>query len=225
MAAVLGLAGLAAVPAAAAPDCAPPLGTLTYRVLNDDVPVGEIEIAIDGAGGDRDIRASVDVELSLLGVIGLRYRHHSQELWRGGRFQSFRGRTDDIGKRYEVAIETRGGEMHMTRNGAPRNAEGPLMTWAVWCEAALREDRVVDPLKGKLKGIEATFLGTETVDLGGHEVPGRRWRVVRKKTEGDVWYGPAGIVVKARFPTAIGTTGTAILMSHNMLPASARNFD
>jgi len=216
LAAALFLAGLlASDPVAAASRCLPPVGTLVYQVLNDGVPVGMVRIALDGAGGGRRIRSSVDVELTVLAVLKLRYQHQSEELWRDGAFHSFHGRTEDLGKRYEVAIEARDGDIEMTRNGAAKAAAGPLMSWVVWCEAALREARVVDPLKGKLKGISASFLGAERIELAGRQVVGRRYRVTRKESTGEVWYGPDGIVAMARFSTVIGTTGTVVLIENS----------
>ncbi len=204
---------LSANAVAGAVDCSPPPGTLVYKLFNDAEPVGEARIDIIKNGTETRIRTEVDVEVSILIFSGLAYRHNSEEVWRDGVFDRFRGKTDNAGKLYDISITATPTGVRLNRNGRIHEITAPLMTWAIWCEAALGQPQILDPLKGKLKPFSATFRGVETLTIGGRKISSRRFHVVRKGRPGDLWYGPDGIVVKAAFPSRIGTTGTAILSS------------
>jgi hypothetical protein len=194
----------------AEPRCLPPLGSLRYEILNEEAPVGAIHIEVRRDGARLLVRTDVDLEITFLKIPVLSYRHRSEEVWRHGAFEGFEGRTKNNHKRYEVAIRTTATGLRVSRNGKVREIAAPLMSWAIWCEAALATTSIVDTLKGKVKDFEAVFLGLSRLGLKPGEVRARHYRVRRKQRTGEVWYGPDGVVAEAVFPTELGTTARLI---------------
>ena len=194
----------------AEPRCLPPLGSIAYTILNEEAPVGTIRIEVRRDGERLLVRTDVDLEITFLRIPVLSYRHRSEEIWRDGAFEGFDGRTKNNAKRYEVVIGTTETGLRVSRNGKVRETGAPLMSWAIWCEAALATTSIVDTLKGKVKDFEASFLGLSRLGHGSGAVRARHYRVRRKQRTGEVWYGPDGVIAEAVFPTELGTTARLI---------------
>lgn len=108
--------------------------------------------------------------------------------------------------------EAEGGQaLRVVKNGLAEEVEAPMLSRAVWCQETLQYDRLLSPLKGRLKEIVAEYLGEEWIEVGGKRLLTRHYAVTEDGRQGAVWYGEDGIVVKARFPTKHGTQMTLLL--------------
>ena len=205
------------------PACAPPPGEFRYRVYHEGDEVGRLAIAVAEEPGATVIRTQIEIEVRALFFIPvLDYRHDSEEIWRDGAFERFAGRTVDNGREHVVVVEPDGEALLLEKEGdPPAQIDATLLSWTVWCEAALTRGRLLNPLKGRTKVFTTGAPVTETLAIEGQSLPVRRLDVVygtpdgSDQREGAVWYGADGVVVKFTFETKRGTMATLV----RVLPA------
>ena len=197
---------LAMVPAAGAA-CPPPAGDLVFSLSEDGDPVGRLRVRIGEQEAGITIRTEIDIRVNVLFVIPiLVYRHSSIEVWADGAFRRFSGVTVDNGREFAVTVSAQDDGLHVAVNGAARDEAGSLLTWLLWCEDALKDGPLLNPLKGRRSEIGVAYAGLEQV-AGG---VARRYDVTRAGRLSRVWYGPDGIAVKAHIPTKRGTRVTVV---------------
>lgn len=199
---------LAMAPAAGAA-CPPPAGDLGFSLSEDGDPVGRIGIEIREQEAETTIRTEIDIRVTVLFVIPiLVYRHSSVEVWVDGAFRRFSGLTVDNGREFAVTVSVQGNGLRVSVNGAAKDAAGSLLTWLLWCEEALKDGPLLNPLKGRRSEMTVAYRGLEPV--AGGDGPARRYDVTRAGRVSRVWYGPDGIVVRAVIPTKRGTRVTVV---------------
>ncbi len=204
---------------AGTPDgCAPPPGPLVFRIVHEGDDVGWLEMSIQANGAETAIYTVIDIGITLAYVIPvLDYRHESTEVWRGGAFERFDGMTVDNGREHIITVLPEDNGLRLLKAGDPPVLhDAVLLSWTVWCEAALEAGRLLNPLKGRTKEFSAQLAGDETTTLEGASISGRRYDVEFRSPDGSdvrsgaVWYGEDGIVTAFTFPTKRETQASLI---------------
>jgi hypothetical protein len=114
----------------------------------------------------------------------------------------------DNGREFAVTVSAQGEGLRIEVNGASAQAAGALLSWLLWCEDALMDGPLVNPLKGRRSKITVSYAGLEPV--AGRDKPARRYDVTRAGRTSRVWYGPDGIAVRADIPTKRGSLVTVV---------------
>lgn len=218
LAAILGLVALGEARAGASERCAPPPGPIVYRIIHEGDDVGWFEISIQANGAETAIDTVIDIGITLAYVIPvLDYRHESTEVWRDGAFERFDGVTVDNGREHVITVLPESDGLRLLKAGdPPAMHDAALLSWTVWCEAALAAGRLLNPLKGRTKDFTAHLAGEETTTLEGAAISGRRYDVEFSTPDGTdvrsgaVWYGKDGIVAAFSFPTKRETQASLI---------------
>jgi len=204
---------------AGAPDgCVPPPGPLVYRIVHEGDDVGWLEMSVQANGAETAIYTVIDIGIILVYVIPvLDYRHESTEIWRDGGFERFDGVTVDNGREHVITVLPEDNGLRLLKAGDPPALhDAVLLSWTVWCEAALKAERLLNPLKGRTKKLSARLAGDETTTLEGALISGRRYDVEYRSQDGSdvrsgaLWYGKDGIVTAFTFPTKRETQASLI---------------
>ena len=199
---------LAMAPGAGAA-CPPPAGDLDFSLTEDGDPVGRLKVEFRERDGETTIRTDIDIRVTVLFVIPvLVYRHSSVEVWAGGAFRRFSGLTVDNGREFAVTVSPQDDGFRVSVNGAVKDAAGSLLTWLLWCEDALGDGPLLNPLKGRRSEIGVAYMGLEQVP--GVVGPAKRYDITRAGRVSRVWYGPDGIAVRAEIPTKRGSLVTVL---------------
>ena len=200
---------LLAMAAAAGAACPPPATDLGYSLWQDGDPAGRLQVTIGKGKAGTTIRSDIDIRVNVLFVIPvLVYRHSSVEIWSDGAFREFSGYTVDNGREFAVTVTPRGEGFRVSVNGADKDGAGALLTWLLWCEDALKDGALLNPLKGRRSEITVAYRGLESV--AGVDSPARRYDIIRAGRTSRVWYGTDGIAVRAHIPTKRGILVTVV---------------
>ena len=108
----------------------------------------------------------------------------------------------DNGREFAVTVTPRGDGFRVSVNGAAKDGAGALLTWLLWCEDALKDGALLNPLKGRRSEISVADRGLEQ--------DGRHYDVTRAGRTSRVWYGDDGIAVRAEIPTKRGSLVTVV---------------
>lgn len=198
------LLALAAFPAWAA--CDAPEGKVAYAVQWGDDRIGTDEVEFHRDGDKLLVRTRMEVKASMLFVTVLRMKHESEEVWVGGRFRSFRGRTVDNGDVFEVAIEPAPDGFKVTRNGESRVVPAGFLPGSPWCTdvlSPLGSRTLVDLIKGKVGTVEVVRRPDEPLTIDGQAVPAQRYEMVGD-LQRESWFDAQGRFLRARVPAKLG---------------------
>lgn len=185
--------------------CQPP-GPVVFDLFNDDTKVGAITADLERDGAETVSVLRIDVDVAFLGATVYRYRHHSRERWRDGRFQAFEGRTDDNGRRRAVRITPQGERYRLIRNEESSEVEALLLSHLMWCPSLLADRPMLSTLNGKTREARIETLGTRRIETSAGVRQARGYRVTQKGKSGEVWYDSGDLLIAAAWPTVIGTT-------------------
>lgn len=146
---------------------------LVFAVSLDGLEVGSHRFELSARGAEAQLVSDADFAVRAAGITWFRYRHEAAERWRGDCLESLSARTDRNGS--QTAVDWR----------APG---GCTMSYAYWNPKILGQQALLDPQTGKLEPVRVTPLGEETVDVQGHPVAARKYRIANREGALDVWY-------------------------------------
>ena len=178
-----------------AANATPPLvqGELNFAIALEGETIGSHVISIRRQG--RELRVTSTARAEVRGILFSLYafEHGSTELWRDGSLVALRGTTNDDGEAYRVVFPS---------DASTAAAEG-VVSGSFWHESLMTGTWVVSPIDGEEGPLAPDFLGQETLQLGGTELPVRHYRLEGDAAK-DLWFGPSGLLVKMRLKTRDG---------------------
>ena len=188
--------------------CPLPRTPLSFDILNEHDNVGALNLAFTRDGDKTRINISMHILVKVLFVEAYKFRHNSTEHWHGPRLEKLTAETSDNGDDFAITV-TRTGDDHLVHSheGEARH-RGVRLTELLWCEAAVKSGPVLSTLTGHLDDIPIERLGPEDIEHDGKTVTANRYRFVRKKRTGNVWYDRNGVLLKLTYPTRYYTVAS-----------------
>jgi len=161
---------------------------LRFQVYLDNKPIGEHSFRISENSELKRISSSASFDVDFLLINAYRYRHTSREVFRKGCLQEIRATTDDNGKKYRVEGKALGEQFRIEHQDGVEQADGCLMTFAYWDPGFLDEKRLLNAQTGELEDVRISRKGSDSVEVGGREVPATRYALSADKLSIDLWY-------------------------------------
>ena len=174
--------------ATAAPGAAPG-SILDFRVELDGRPIGEHRFELRGEGDAQEVISRAEFSVRLLFVELYRYRHTATEYWRNGCLESLESRTDDNGRLEVVTASRRDRGLDVVANGSEGWLGGCVRSFAYWNPRILESSHLLNSQTGEYIPVRVDALGEERITVAGDTEPARRYRIVGKDIEIDLWYG------------------------------------
>jgi hypothetical protein len=172
----------------------PPTNNLRFNIIRKGKPFGSYQVIFTNAGDAVTVTTDVAMSMRISGVNVFDYRHHCEEVWKGGKFASLKSstvrdrkvdQTDTVSAvrgEYEIKITTNKGPL-----GAPLNA-APLTHW----NAATLKGPLFNPQDGRSLDLNPTMIGRDSYTLAsGAPVAASHWTLRGSQTI-DEWYDDAG---------------------------------
>ena len=192
-----GLAGLAR-PAAAEE-------LMVFDVLRDGSKVGEHRLVFEREDDTLKVSVETDMTVKFAFLTVFRYEHKRIERWRDGELESLAGMTNDDGKEYEISIVRREGHYSRTVNGAEEEISGPVAVDSLWSKDRLSAGKLFSTDSDKIYRVRRDLMGRETVKTESATVEADHYKL-SGELDRDLWYDPAGKLVKVKYETADGDT-------------------
>jgi hypothetical protein len=199
--ALVGAALSAAVLPRAVLAAPPPNMTLHFNVLRNGKPFGSYQLAFVTNGDTLTATTDVAMAAKIAGLTVFNYRHHCEEVWKGGRFMELHSNSvRDNDKDFCTAVRT-------SSNIAITNKDGPLFAPAAaspythWNPATI-QGPLFNPETGFMLRLAAQPMGHEPFALAnGSKVTANHW-AMRGESEIDEWYDDSGVWagLRAVFP-------------------------
>ncbi len=148
-----------------------------FQAFLDDQPIGHHHFTLKEGGSERELKSEARFDVKLLFITAYRYSHDATERWRGNCLAQITARTDDNGKKSDVATEP---------EGLPK---GCVMSFAYWNPEMLQQTRLLNAQTGMLETVSITPQGDEKIMVRGVPTLAKRYRVTGPKHPLDLWYG------------------------------------
>jgi hypothetical protein len=184
---------VAALPASAATTDT----TARFAVMRDDDRIGEGLVAYSREGDLLRVRVDMEAKVDFGFVTVYRYRHESEELWRGGRLVGLRGSTNDDGKKYRMTARPTAAGLAVEGTKGDFTAPADVLPLSYWHPDTIKRSQLLDASKGRLLSVAVDAGATETQEIGTGRVLARRYGI-----SGDLaltlWYDTLGAWVRTR---------------------------
>jgi hypothetical protein len=159
-----------------------------FRVFLDDSEIGYHNFSLVEEDGRRQLVTEAEFEVKFLFFTAYRYEHVNEETWQGECLQEIRSETDANGRLFEVRGVPDDDGLEIETGDIKRDLPGCVKTFAYWNPDILDEPELLNSQTGELLKVEIEPVATEMLNIRGEEVAARRYRLLAKNMELDIWY-------------------------------------
>jgi hypothetical protein len=136
-----------------------------FEVSYDDRPIGTHSFVVSHDANIKRVLSRADFEVRLMFVTLYRYRHEAEELWQDGCLERLDSRTDDNGRRFEIAVREDAGALRIDRRApepaSERLTEGCAGTFAYWDLGQLERTALLNSQTGALTRVALRADGAD----------------------------------------------------------------
>ena len=187
-----------------------PAGTLTYDVLREGERIGTHTMSFERMGEELTVRTETNVDFTTFIVFDINWTHQSVEIWSDGGLKEFTSFTNEDGRKRQVHARRNGDRLIVNSTGGRREFPANVIPGTLWHPDTIRQQQILDPIKGRMRKVKVTDRGVEPVKVEGRTVQARHYQM-RGDLERDFWYDRDGTVVKVEFPITDGSEVTLLL--------------
>jgi len=174
----------------------PSNGILKFDVLRDGTPVGSHTIAFSDGGQSVDIKT--DIAVKMLFVTVYRFEHNSHETWRGDQLVALESKTNEDGTDHTLSVKAGDAALNIVGDGVTSSADPSIVPASLWREETVRQNKLLNTLKGTQMKISVTDAGNENIEAGGKTVTAHHY-VLKGDLARELWYGSNGVLEQVRF--------------------------
>lgn len=159
-------------------ELAAPAEERRMQVFLDDREVGLHTFRFDDAEGTLQVRSEAEFEVKLAFITLFGYEHEANERWRGGCLVALESRTNENGKKFEVASENGDAGLKLTTAGGSHQVESECpWSFAYWTPGLRERELLVNPQDGAALAVDFEDLGPRTLEVGGAQMDVRAWKL------------------------------------------------
>ena len=160
------------------PNPNPNVTSYVFDITRDGNKIGvdTLDITKDGDTTTAKISTSIPVEVAFIEVY--HFEHAATEVWKGGKFVSYKAQTNDHGTKYKVSsVASPDGKVDLTVNGEKQELSQLAVPATFWSNDFINATQVIDPDKGKVLAVQVQDLGDEPIDLNGQQVQAHHYQM------------------------------------------------
>lgn len=204
------LAGLAAVLALAVTTIAaphirsaaayePPAGTVEYAIHHSKYKrIGTHSVSFSRSGSDLIVDVVIQIKVKLLFFTAHSLEAARREVWRGGKFVGYQGRTDENGKLVKVNARTDGDGLAINGGNGTVRADPSVFPTHPWNPDIVNRSLLMETKTGELLDVTTRPDGEETIEVAGKPVKTTRY-VMAGDLERELWFDGGGNWIQLRF--------------------------
>ena len=162
---------------------------LRFRVTRAGSEIGTHAVSFSQTDPSLIVRTSVNLQVKVAFITAFHYQHESEEIWQDGRLAAARSRTNDNGRKFEVAGEAVRDGFRTVGPSGPFIAAPELLTSnTVWREEFARQSALINVQEGGELGVATTPLGRDAITLRDRQIAATKFRIITPQCAGHLWY-------------------------------------
>lgn len=210
------IAGVALSPGPALA-CSDPPEPAEYVIHHETYgEIGRHVITFACQGDDLVVETRVAGEVAILAIPIFRREATYREVWRGGRLIAFDSRFVDNGEVYEVKARANGAHTVIEGRRGRILAPPDIVPDHPWNREVIDRTLLFDIQRGRLREVQVTPAGTETIAVAGRKVEAEKYRI-SGDLERELWYDGAGNWLRSR----LEHDGARITLTRRRMPTRA----
>ena len=159
-----------------------------FNAILDDDPIGFHRFELTKKNSVTHIKTTAEFDIKFLFMTVYSYRHSNHEVWESSCLTAMNSRTDDNGEDLFVAIDKQDQVLRIdTPNSSVAN-DSCLKIFAYWDIELIQSNTLLNSQTGELNDMTLTFVGEEEIKAMNKVVNAKRYKLLGKGVEIDLWY-------------------------------------
>jgi len=161
-----------------------------FRVYLDDEEIGYHKVRLTGGADGTRVSVEADLDVKFLLFTAYRYRHQTEEIWRGSCIADIQSQTDDNGERLFVRSEPDGDGLVLSTHAGERELSGCIRSFAYWNPELLDASRLLNTQTGEYEEVDIQNLGHGSFEIRERKIEAVQYRLTAGGYRIDLWYTP-----------------------------------
>jgi hypothetical protein len=161
-----------------------------FRVFLDDREIGYHRVRLTPEEDGRRVNVEANFKVKVLFITAYRYKHQTEEFWKGSCLANIDSRTDDNGKDLYIQSQSGTDEFIVETHDGPQALEGCIRSFAYWDPELLKASRLLNTQTGEYQAVEVVELGESPLEIEGELVEALQYRLLIEDRSIDLWYTP-----------------------------------
>lgn len=175
-------------------------GDRRFTVIYKNNKIGAHTISYSSTTGETQVSTKIDLLVKVAFFTLFRFKHRSEETWRGGRLISLDSETLEHGETLRIKGAAVPQGFRVTSEGGPFIAgAGTLTSNSLWTPAVLEQATVVDAQHGGIIGVSGRKVADEKITIAGRLVDTARYSLITPYLAGSIWYDADNLWVRGEF--------------------------
>jgi hypothetical protein len=172
-----------AIPDVAAAETPPRV--LSFAVMRNGKQIGQYSMEIETVGKTQTVKFLTDIKVDVLMFTAYQMHHEGREVWTNGAFVSYKGSTDDNGKKHSVSMTANATGASLVVDGKHSPLPKGDIPGTIWNNKFVNAKALIDPDDGKSIPITVDDLGPDPIQVEGEPITAHHYHI--GGLERDVW--------------------------------------
>ncbi len=162
--------------------------------------IGTYSNVVETDGGTTTVTTTLDIKVSILGIVAYRRSAHRVETWMGDRLVHFQGTSHQNGKTIELIGDAQGDAFVITAPNGKVSAPASIRVANPWTTNNLNGDTILLPDDGAIRKARLTDAGETSVTIQGRDIRAREYDIglIGTAKRYQVWFDAANVPVMFR---------------------------
>lgn len=159
-----------------------------FRVYLDDSEIGYHNFSLIDEGDTRRMMTEAEFRVKFLFITAYEYEHVNREVWQDDCLKEINARTNANGKEFEVYGVREDDRFALDATDGRNEVPGCVKSFAYWNPDILDEPVLLNSQTGELLPVTVEPVAVEKLNVRGMETEARRYRLLARGMELDIWY-------------------------------------
>ena len=162
--------------------------------------IGTYSNVVETDGGTTTVTTTLDIKVSILGIVAYRRSAHRVETWMGDRLVHFQGTSHLNGKTIELSGAAQDDNFVITAPSGKVSAPASIRVANPWTANILNGDTILLPDDGTIRKARLTDAGETSVTIQGQNIRAREYDIglIGTAKRYQVWFNAANMPVMFR---------------------------
>lgn len=162
--------------------------TWEFRVFLDDREIGYHTVKLNGNGQSRRVSVDAKFKVRFLFVTAYKYKHETEEVWRGDCLAEITSKTDDNGEPLFLESSPRGEKLFVDSHNGGNTLTGCIRSFTYWDPELLDTEMLLNTQSGEYQSAELQDLGFGELNVSDRTYSAKQFRLKVDGKEIDLWY-------------------------------------
>ena len=143
------------------------LNHIEFDIYRNNKHIGKHVFSFKKIGEQLEVESEINFEIKKLGIVFYKYHVKGTEIYKDGELIKFNSITNQNGKKKYVNMKLENGEYIIDGSSYKGKASRDYLLGTWWNHSIVKSKAQISAVSGRIIKQKVTFLGKETIELGG----------------------------------------------------------